>query len=82
MVRIQKNKYLNTKIVYSKVRLQVNKKTQLILPNILNLIRKFFYKLLSALFEQMNNKVLKSLQLQLTAQGYEKTFAFFFFIFI
>ena len=42
MVRIQKNKYLNTKIVYSKVRLQVNKKTQIILPNILNLIRKFF----------------------------------------
>ena len=42
MVRIQKNKYLNTKIVYSKARLQVTKKTQVILPNILILIRKFF----------------------------------------
>lgn len=42
MVKIQKNKYLNTKIVYSKARLQVTKKTQVILPNIINLIRKFF----------------------------------------
>jgi hypothetical protein len=43
MVRIQKNKYLNTKIVYFKARLQVTKKRQFILPNILNLIKKVFF---------------------------------------